>query len=142
MQFGARFYLPKLGRFTSADTIVPNFANPQSLNRYAFVLNNPLRFTDPSGHDPIPDQGLEDAPTCSNVTCISGDAVLDDGLSMGGGLGNCGCTGTGPAAAPQTQADAYLIPVYSADTGIYVPGNGYRTINYNEEVGEQIPYYS
>ena len=31
--FGARFYSPKLGRFLSADTIVPNFANPQSLNR-------------------------------------------------------------------------------------------------------------
>jgi RHS repeat-associated protein len=98
MQFGARFYLPKLGRFASADTIVPSFANPQAFNRYTFVLNNPLRYIDPTGHDPIPDQGLGNDPTCSNVTCISGDAVLDDGLSMGGGLGNCGCTGTATTA--------------------------------------------
>ncbi len=28
----------------------PDPANPQSLNRYAYVLNNPLKYTDPSGH--------------------------------------------------------------------------------------------
>ncbi len=32
------------------DTIVPEPGNPQTLNRYAYVLNNPLRYTDPSGH--------------------------------------------------------------------------------------------
>jgi len=49
-QFGARFYSPKLGRFLSADTIVPEPFNPQSLNRYSYALNNPVRYTDPSGH--------------------------------------------------------------------------------------------
>jgi hypothetical protein len=29
---------------------VPGYTNPQSLNRYSYVLNNPLRYTDPSGH--------------------------------------------------------------------------------------------
>jgi RHS repeat-associated protein len=51
--FGARFYLGKLGRFISADTIVSSLANPQSLNRYAFVLNNPLKYTDPTGHTSV-----------------------------------------------------------------------------------------
>ncbi len=46
----ARYYVPSLGRFASADTIVPDPANPQSLNRYSYVNNNPLRFTDPTGH--------------------------------------------------------------------------------------------
>jgi RHS repeat-associated protein len=46
----ARFYDPALGRFVSADTVVPNPANPQDLNRYAYVRNNPLSYTDPSGH--------------------------------------------------------------------------------------------
>jgi hypothetical protein len=32
---------------------VPNPLNPQSLNRYSYVLNNPLRYTDPSGHKPV-----------------------------------------------------------------------------------------
>ena len=30
---------------------MPNPANPQSLNRYSYCLNNPLRYIDPSGHD-------------------------------------------------------------------------------------------
>ncbi|MER3448194.1 MAG: hypothetical protein C4291_15860, partial [Candidatus Dadabacteria bacterium] len=45
-----RFYDPLLGRFLSADSIVPGAGNPQAFNRYSYVLNNPLRYTDPSGH--------------------------------------------------------------------------------------------
>ncbi|NOT05220.1 MAG: DUF11 domain-containing protein [Anaerolineales bacterium] len=48
--YGARFYLPKLGRFLSADTIVPNAYNPQDLNRFSYVRNNPIRYNDPTGH--------------------------------------------------------------------------------------------
>jgi hypothetical protein len=33
-----------------ADTLVPEPGNPQALNRYAYVYNNPLKYTDPSGH--------------------------------------------------------------------------------------------
>jgi len=47
---GARWYDPGLSRWLSADTIVPNPANPQSLNRYSYVLGNPLRYRDPAGH--------------------------------------------------------------------------------------------
>jgi RHS repeat-associated protein len=43
--YNARYYDPVLGRFISADTIVPEPGNPQSLNRYAYVLNNPLKTT-------------------------------------------------------------------------------------------------
>jgi RHS repeat-associated protein len=50
LYYGARFYVPGLGRFATADTIVPNPANPQSYNRYSYVRNNPLSFTDPTGH--------------------------------------------------------------------------------------------
>jgi RHS repeat-associated protein len=48
--YGARFYSPKLGRFLSPDTIVPSAANPQAWNRYSYVLGNPLKYTDPTGH--------------------------------------------------------------------------------------------
>ena len=50
MYYHARYYHPALGRFVSADTIVPEAGNPQSLNRYAYTLNNPLRYVDPSGN--------------------------------------------------------------------------------------------
>jgi hypothetical protein len=50
--YRARYYDPSIGRFLSADTIVPNPGDPQSYNRYAYVLNNPMRYTDPTGHRP------------------------------------------------------------------------------------------
>ena len=50
MYYGARYYDPALGMFLSPDTVVPEPGNPQALNRYAYVNNNPLRYTDPSGH--------------------------------------------------------------------------------------------
>ena len=50
MYYGARYYDAALGRFVTADSVVPQADNPQSLNRYAYVLNNPIRYTDPTGH--------------------------------------------------------------------------------------------
>ncbi len=46
----ARYYLPEVGRFISPDSIVPEPENPQSYNRYSYVLNSPLSYTDPTGH--------------------------------------------------------------------------------------------
>jgi RHS repeat-associated protein len=48
--YKARFYDPALGRFLQPDPIVPEPGDPRALNRYAYVYNNPLRYTDPSGH--------------------------------------------------------------------------------------------
>ena len=48
--YNARLYDPIIGRFISADPIVPDPFNPQSLNRYSYVLNNPLIYIDPSGY--------------------------------------------------------------------------------------------
>jgi len=48
--YNARYYDSSIGRFISADSIVPDAADPQNLNRYSYVLNNPLKYTDPSGH--------------------------------------------------------------------------------------------
>ncbi|MEZ4513968.1 MAG: RHS repeat-associated core domain-containing protein [Chloroflexota bacterium] len=50
LYYNARFYHPSIGRFASADTLVPSPAIPQSFNRYSYVLGNPLRYSDPTGH--------------------------------------------------------------------------------------------
>jgi RHS repeat-associated protein len=50
VEMGARWYDPVVGSFLSADTIVPDPANPQSLSRYAYSLGNPLKYKDPTGH--------------------------------------------------------------------------------------------
>ncbi len=39
-----------VGRFITADSIVPNPENGQSFNRYSCVLGNPIIYTDPTGH--------------------------------------------------------------------------------------------
>jgi RHS repeat-associated protein len=48
--YGARYYDPALMHFISADTIEPNRTNPQTLNRYSYVQNNPVKYIDPTGH--------------------------------------------------------------------------------------------
>jgi RHS repeat-associated protein len=52
IQLGSRWYDPVLGRFTSPDPIVPDPYNPQSLNRYTYGYNSPLRYIDPTGNTP------------------------------------------------------------------------------------------
>jgi RHS repeat-associated protein len=49
--FEARYYNPRINHFTQADTISPNLFDPQELNRYSYVRNNPLKYVDPSGHE-------------------------------------------------------------------------------------------
>ena len=49
--YNARYYDPELGRFTQPDTMVPDPSHSQTLNRYTYVDNNPLKYTDPSGHE-------------------------------------------------------------------------------------------
>jgi len=46
----ARYYVPALGRFASADTIVPDPTKTESWNRFSYVENSPINFRDPSGH--------------------------------------------------------------------------------------------
>lgn len=48
--YNARLYDPVIGRFLSADTVIPDFSDPQDLDRYAYCGNNPLKSVDPSGH--------------------------------------------------------------------------------------------
>lgn len=47
---GARYYDATLGRFISADTIVQDPLDPQTLNRYTYTRNNPLSYVDPNGN--------------------------------------------------------------------------------------------
>jgi RHS repeat-associated protein len=51
MYYNARWYDPDLGRFMTEDTYPGDPNQPQKLNRYIYVMGNPLRFTDPTGHD-------------------------------------------------------------------------------------------
>ncbi|OGY75451.1 MAG: hypothetical protein A2550_03625 [Candidatus Jacksonbacteria bacterium RIFOXYD2_FULL_43_21] len=62
MYYGARYYDPVIGRFTSVDPVVADtgrkefvqaLANPQLLNGYSYVGNNPLKYVDPNGENEL-----------------------------------------------------------------------------------------
>ncbi|MBV6467481.1 MAG: hypothetical protein PGMFKBFP_02843 [Anaerolineales bacterium] len=55
VEFGLKYYNARwldstTGRFTQPDNIIPGAANPQAWDRFAYTLNNPIKFSDPSGH--------------------------------------------------------------------------------------------
>ena len=47
--YWARWYDPDLGRFIQPDQIIPDFYKAQAFDRYAYVLNNPIKYIDPIG---------------------------------------------------------------------------------------------
>jgi RHS repeat-associated protein len=85
----ARYYSsPIQGRFSSPDPYdgSMDIANPQTLNRYSYVMNNPLTFTDPTGLDPgcTPGDTIGTAPDGSPIICGT-PAILSP--ACGGGYG-------------------------------------------------------
>ncbi len=48
--YQARWFDPSLGRFAQADSIIPEPGNAQDWDRYAGMANNPVLYSDPTGH--------------------------------------------------------------------------------------------
>ncbi len=76
-----------LGRFTQPDTLVPEPGNPQALNRYAYTLNNPLKYTDPSGHvfDPYEEGGFHEHEEPTSIWLAAVDTIAS---LLGIGIGD------------------------------------------------------
>jgi RHS repeat-associated protein len=117
--FGARHYASALGRFMIPDWAekpidVPyaNFGNPQSLNLYSYVKNNPTTFGDPDGHvgpetvivDVLTDFAVEHPEL---VDAVVGPLVDSASQGGGGALGSVGGTLLGVGGA---MAGAMLNP--------------------------------
>jgi RHS repeat-associated protein len=82
--FGARYFSSQWGRWMSPDwaatpQAVPhaNLANPQSLNLYAYVNNDPVGGEDPDGHAVYFDEGVEGAPTSGEVNTAQQEAAQE-----------------------------------------------------------------
>jgi len=73
--YGARYYDPEIGRFITGNLIKGNSMNLQSLNRYSYCLNNPLKYIDPNGL--IEDQFSIDGGGTQEEPEITGDPSYD-----------------------------------------------------------------
>jgi RHS repeat-associated protein len=79
MYLKARYYDGVLGRFVSADSIVPK-GTPQQLNRYSYADNSPYNFNDPSGNNSCP----ANTPCASNSPAPSAAQTAPAGGPVGG----------------------------------------------------------
>ncbi len=73
INMGGRLYDPTLAHFLTADPVVKVPTSSKSLNRYSYVFDNPLRFTDPTGYQTQDEYGPEDfgpyGVICQPGTC-------------------------------------------------------------------------
>ena len=120
MYYNARFYDPSIGRFLTADTIVPDPTNAQSFNRYAYVHNNPIKYTDPTGHGLDDPYGNEGAGNGGNVGTTEGKEDRgNDGENRGPAA---------PSIAGPKPTQPHISPTYGPITSLYglrfAPWNG------------------
>jgi len=96
-----------IGRFISADTIIPEPGNPQALNRYSYVLNNPIRYNDPTGHM-LMDGGGGPDPLAGAVGVVGSP---DPVIGIGGNPEDPCYWATGNCSE---QSDSWLLDTYQA----------------------------
>lgn len=97
MYYGARYYSPFLKHFTQPDTVIQDVYEPQNLNRYSYVRNNPMKYEDKTGKSPTLVTGL--------IGAVSGGligAAFSFGVQMwqsGGDISQVNAGNVGKAAA-------------------------------------------
>ena len=85
----ARHYDPNIGRFLSVD---PEFdlekmlGNPQMWNRYSYVVNNPIRYTDPDGREHVQEPGFTKPMTAENLAFDENTPAVIKGAFYAEGL--------------------------------------------------------
>jgi RHS repeat-associated protein len=152
-EFGARYYASPLGRFmtpdwatTPIDVPYADFGNPQSLNLYSYVKNNPTTTRDPDGHCCDGDDilnflgGVANAYGSDNLLGAGrveqtttagkiGSAVGDFGATVTGGLEVLGGGGealvTAPAGATGVGIVVPAVGVAVAAHGVTAAGEGF-----------------
>ena len=135
--FGARYYSSSMGRFSSPDPsglAYADMTNPQSLNLYSYVLNNPLINIDPSGMECVWDDGSFDPaedPDTGNPDACSGKGgtyvipdLFENALLTNGQYANYQ-RGDWSADANSTLQQSWVgqSPTVSAGPGMPLTGN-------------------
>ena len=97
----ARYHMNRVGRFSSPDLLAGLIGDPQSLNRYAYVANDPL-----NGVDPL---GLLDEPTCKTSVAVGCGGMDNGGQGVWAGAGGYGGAVAGGAGVEACGVDIYCI---------------------------------
>ena len=113
--FQSRWMDPSLGRFTSPDTIVPTSTQgTQAWDRYGFVNNNPVRYTDPTGHQVTCDDGYlgscVDSAYRNHSTTTSNDI-----LNCNGPVKSDVCAPSQPPTKSKSSSDPFADIVQKDD---------------------------
>lgn len=105
VHMNGRIYDPVVGRFMSADPNIQDPFNLQSYNRYAYVMNNPLMYSDPSGYFSW--------RSTLKMVAIAAISYYTAGLAQGAVWGSLATTETAVAAAASgsTLTSAYVASV-------------------------------
>lgn len=113
IHMNGRVYDPEIGRFLSPDPMVQAPNNTQSYNRYSYVMNNPLSFTDPTGYEREISGEVEVTANRPSSSVDGGTALMS---TPGGGIGSVAgnaAAGAGAAGvfdnAAQDITDAFSI---------------------------------
>ena len=126
----ARYYDPTTGRFLTADPAEPDYRNTQSLNPYAYAMNDPLRFVDPTGNLSLADIGA----AVQRVGALDSDTGYQGTMILGqGALLACVAVSLGACAPFAVVAD---IAFTSIDVGVKV-ASAYDLEKQAEETGDQ-----
>ncbi len=107
VEYKARFYSSYINQFTQPDSIVPDPANPQAFNRYSYVMNSPIGYNDPSGHEPKYGCYTSTNGQCQNA---NGTSIIEGNGRGGGGGGDDGDTDTNGNGIPDKPDPTWVIP--------------------------------
>ncbi|GEM77543.1 polymorphic toxin-type HINT domain-containing protein [Vibrio sagamiensis] len=88
IHMNGRVYDQELGRFVSADPLVQSPYVVNSFNRYSYVMNNPLKYTDPKGYFCSDADGSNASSSCDvGSDTSSSDSTGDKNGAVSGGKG-------------------------------------------------------
>jgi RHS repeat-associated protein len=119
VHLGARDYDPRLGRFLSPDSIVPDAYEPAAYDRYAYGYNDPLNHRDPSGH--APDPVVEPAKPAAATTPPPEEAAVVAALGQAWPINQTPAT---PFEQARAFLQALLAPLTASGKGVQVNVSG------------------
>jgi RHS repeat-associated protein len=141
LDYGARMYMPEIGRFTGIDKLAQNYMR---YTGYGYVVNNPISFVDFNGEFVLPQEFLNRYPRLEQylrkgIQKVLDNKVIKDALKKHTGYSNEQLTeiftwGKGPTLNPSKLGDERLsilgetMALITPD-GSYSPGTAFIMIN-------------